>query len=109
MARSKPATSAGIDVADLMEVICGYRKEAFPFEKYVAIMTFSSWLYSSDLEFNHQARIIATALLIRAIHRGALKVDVGERQSTIDRISKLAFINTEVADVMVGRALQKDL
>ena len=39
---SKEAT---IDVGDLMLVACGHRPETFPFERYVALMTFSTWLH----------------------------------------------------------------
>jgi hypothetical protein len=33
-----------IDVGQLMEVICGYRKERYRFERIVSLMTFSGWL-----------------------------------------------------------------
>jgi hypothetical protein len=106
MARSKASTSSDVDIPDLMEVVCDHRKEAFPFEKYVALMTFSTWLRAPrQPEIVRQGRIIAVALLMLSIDNGQLPVSVSQRKSTIDAIATSAFPLLDAADALVNRCL----
>jgi hypothetical protein len=67
--------SSETDVGQLMEIICGIREEQYAFEKYVALLTFSTWLgwpfAPNVVEF---AEIVAAARVILAIDDGEIKV-----------------------------------
>jgi hypothetical protein len=106
MARSKSSTSSGVNIPDLMEVICDYRKEAFPFEKYVALMTFSTWLHAPiEPEIVLQSRIIAAALVMLSMNNGRLPILTSERKATIDAIVKNAFQPLDAAEALVDRCI----
>ena len=106
MAHPKPAVSSGVDIPDLIEVICGYRKELFPFEKYVALMAFSTWLRAPVLhEIVLQSKIVAAALMMLSINNGQVPVSAAKRKPTTDAISTKAFRPLDAADALVNRVL----
>jgi hypothetical protein len=103
MARSKSSNTSAVDIPDLMKVICGFRAEAFPFERYVALLTFGTWLHASEQpDVVRQARLIAAGLLMTAIHSGRLAVPPSERHATINAITSNAFHPLDAADALVN-------
>ena len=52
--------SARINISDLIAVLTNGRREAFAFEKHIALMTFATWLYyPNDQEVLRHAQIAA--------------------------------------------------
>jgi hypothetical protein len=92
MRQPKSISSPVVDIPHLMEVICGYQKEVYPFERYVAMLTFTTWLHSpAQAEIALQARVVAAALVIQAIHNGRLPVSPKQREAKINSIADRAF------------------
>jgi hypothetical protein len=101
-----PESLPDINVGQLIEIICGYREETYPFEQYVCFLTFSTWLHTAaDPELVHLARITAAGLVMLTIDKGGLAVSPSERQATIDAIAKRAFQPLDAADAIVNRCL----
>jgi hypothetical protein len=95
-----------IDVADLIEVICGLRQEAYPYERYVSLLTFSAWLrWPSDPDIIKQARIVSMARIIVSLQYGKIKRSKNERQLTIEALSAHGFTLLDAAHVLVNPAL----
>jgi hypothetical protein len=106
MPRLTSANSSDIDVPDLMSVLCDFRKERFPFEKYVSLMTFSTWLHVPEHpNIVAQSRITAVALVLLSVNAGSLAVPTSKRQSTIEAICASAFDAVDAATVLVNRAV----
>jgi hypothetical protein len=99
-----------VDVPRLMEVICGYEKERYPFEKYVALMTFGVWLLiPKEEDFVRRAELISAASVILAINHENLPVPSSQKRAVIDQIAEPFFSTLEVADALVhGRMLDPD-
>jgi hypothetical protein len=86
-----------VDLTDLMEVICGYRRERFSFERLVAAMTFSAWLhFPLDPDMVEFGRLMAAANVIRALKNGFLKLSPVTSRKKIDSI----FRSVITADVV---------
>jgi len=93
-----------VDIPRLMEVICGFRKERYPFEKYVALMTFSVWLViPKEIEHVRRAQLISAASVILTIENGRLEVPSSKKRFVIDQIAKPLFLTLEVADALINR------
>jgi hypothetical protein len=76
-----------LDLADLMEVICQYRRERFSFERHVAAMTFCAWLhYPLRPAVAEYGRLLAGANVIRALKHGFLKLSPITRRKQIASI-----------------------
>jgi hypothetical protein len=63
-----------IDVGHLIDVICQFTQEEYPLQRYVAILTFSTWLvwpFAIVVEYGETAAI---ARVILEISRGRIKV-----------------------------------
>jgi hypothetical protein len=101
--RNKPDPEH-VDLPRLIEVICGFKDERYPFEKHVALMTLSVWLLIPKEEgCVRQAGLISAASVIWAINNGKLGVPSSKTQSVIDRIAETMFPPLEVADALVNR------
>jgi hypothetical protein len=100
---SQTAQSASdVDVGQLMEVICGFRKEVYPFEKYTALVTFSTWLrWHQHPDVVDIAGVVAAAHVILAIEDGEIKVPKGRRQIITDKIVEMEFTVLRAADALV--------
>jgi hypothetical protein len=93
-----------VDLPRLIEVICGFRKERYPFEKYVALLTFSVWLLiPKEDDCVRRAELISAASVILAINNGKLGVPSSKKHSVIDRIAKTMLPTLKVADALVNR------
>jgi hypothetical protein len=99
--------SSETDVGQLMEIICGIREEQYAFEKYVALLTFSTWLgwpfAPNVVEF---AEIVAAARVILAIDDGEIKVPKAQRQQVIESISRQVFKPLSVASALAEPCLE---
>jgi hypothetical protein len=103
LAIPKPAKSIGIE--ELIGTICGNRAEKFPFEKIVALITFSVWLRWPDKpEVVRQGRLVAIAHVILALHEGALPT--GKKRQTVQKIIDEAFDPLDTAEALVQRELE---
>jgi hypothetical protein len=92
-----------VDVPRLMEVICGYQEERYPFEKYVALMTFSAWLLiPKEADVVRRAELISAASVILAINHEKLPVPPSKKRAVIDQIAEPVFSTLEVADALVN-------
>jgi hypothetical protein len=106
MARRTKLLSTDVDVQDLISIICNYRKEAFPFERFLALLTFASWLHwPSEPEIVNQARTVAAGLIVRAIQKGVFKGSHEQRRGHIAEITKAVMQPEAVADALVNRKL----
>jgi hypothetical protein len=99
----KPATSIAIE--EVIETICGIRAERFPFEKIVALITFSVWLNWPDKpEIVRQGRLIAIAHLILALNDNELPTS--KKRATVQKIIDEAFDPIDTAEALVQRELE---
>jgi hypothetical protein len=95
-----------IDVGQLMEVICGYRKERYRFERIVSLLTFSGWLrWPNDSEILSQVRLISAANVITAVDRGLFKVPKAQRKRVIDQLCRVEFRLLDAATALVKPAV----
>jgi hypothetical protein len=95
-----------VDVQDLICIICKYRKEAFPFERYLALLTFASWLHwPIEPEVVNQARTVSAGLIIRMIRKGAFKGSHEQQRKRIAGIAKAVMDPETVADALANRIL----
>jgi hypothetical protein len=93
-----------VDIPRLMEVICGFRKERYPFERYVALMTFSVWLViPKEEDCVRRAQLISAASVILTIENEKLELRSSKKRSVIEQIAKPLFQTVEVADALVNR------
>jgi hypothetical protein len=93
-----------VGVPQLMEVICGLKKERYPFERYVALMTFGVWLrIPKEEDYVQRSELISAASIILAINNGTLRVPSAKKRSVIEQIAKPLFSTLEVADALVNR------
>jgi hypothetical protein len=103
--RSRSSKRPTVEILDLVEVICDHRKEAFPFEKYAALMTFSTWLRApNNPDMIGNPQVVGAALIIRAIRGGTLKVPGNKRTEYIDSIAETLLPPEIVADALIKRA-----
>jgi hypothetical protein len=57
-----------LDIADLISVICSYRKEEHIFERHLALLTFGLWVFEpNDLTFVHHGRFIGAAQIVKSL------------------------------------------
>lgn len=65
---NEPNTPTSVDLTDLVEVMCDYRREKFPFERSIAAMTFCVWLHYPRLPaVIEYGRFVAAANIIRSL------------------------------------------
>jgi hypothetical protein len=102
MKQTWPPTSEDIDIGKLIDVICKYRKERYRFERYVALLTFSSWLHAPKRpHVVDHARVVAAARVIVEINTPALSISVKQRPAAIDAIARNEFSPIRVANALV--------
>jgi hypothetical protein len=97
-----PIQYPNIDIGDLMEVICNYRKEKYQFERHIALRTFCAWvLWPNQLGIINHAQIVSAALTMRMIRRGSLLLAAHERTRVIAAIMKNAVHPERLSDVLI--------
>jgi hypothetical protein len=97
----KSSKSSELDVAQLMEILCGIQKEQYPFQRYVALFTFCAWLaWPTDSKVAALAKTVAAARVIAEISQSRLKVPKERRLDVIDQISAKAFTTVEAAKAL---------
>ncbi|MDA9497667.1 hypothetical protein [Bradyrhizobium sp. CCBAU 11357] len=75
--------TAKIDITDLIALLTGLRKEAFPFEKHIALLTFATWLqYPTDQAVLRHAQIVSAA---------ACYIDSGGKHNPLVTVETLSF------------------
>jgi hypothetical protein len=103
MASATASNSQDVDIPDLIKVICDYRTERYPYERYVALPTFSMWLSAPKVpETVRLAATVFAARVILAIHRGEIEHSESLRQGAIDEVVKHAFSALDAAEVVAG-------
>jgi hypothetical protein len=101
----KDSKTDSIAIEEVIETICGIRPERFPFEKIVALITFSVWLHWPDkLEIIQQGRLIAIAHLILVVEENGLSTGK-KREATVQKIIDKAFHPLDTAAALVQREL----
>lgn len=74
--------TANINITDLIALLTGQRKEAFAFEKHIALMTFAAWLhYPNDQDVLRYAQAVAAAACY--VHSGGKS----NRHATVEKLS----------------------
>jgi hypothetical protein len=107
MKSSEETESSVIGVGHLMEVISGLRPETYPFQRYVALLTFSTWLgWPSDPHVVEMAETVAVARLLLAIDRGEIQVQKSQRNKIIQEVSRQAFKPLRVATALAEPCLE---
>jgi hypothetical protein len=103
----RDSQSSEIGVGRLMEVICGIREEQYPFQRYVALLTFSTWLgwpFASNVV--KLGETVAAARVVLAIDHSEIKVPKAEREGVIGKISREAFTSLKVANALAEPCLE---
>jgi hypothetical protein len=96
------------DVTGLIEVICGLRAERYPFERYVALLTFNTWLrWPAQPDAVEQAEIVAAARLILGLDYGEIKVAKEQRQRTIEEIASKIFTPLAAAEALANPSIHE--
>jgi hypothetical protein len=100
MKKKQPAT----DIVDQVHVLSGIRKEVFPFEKYVALFTFTAWMnFPNDPAVVTHARVMAVAQVYLWVRDGALGRKKSSGQALADTIFKRALVQDELARAVAAR------
>jgi hypothetical protein len=61
------------NISDLISLICNLRKEAYGFERHLALLTFGLWMTEpNDLAFLKHGRLIGAAQIVRSIGKAQL-------------------------------------
>ena len=95
-------TTTRIDLTDLVQLVCGDRLEDFPFERHIAIMTFSVWLWHRDqLPVVEFGKLIAAAKVITEINRGARNRRGPERAQTARTIFEAVATPERTAELLL--------
>ena len=95
-------TTTRINLTDLVQLVCGDRVENFPFERHIAIMTFSVWLWHRDqLPVVEYGKLIAAAKVITEINRGARKRRGPERAQTARTIFEAVATPERTAELLL--------
>ena len=108
-----PKTSSSpsdINVTDLIETICGFRKETYPYERQIALLTFAAWtLFPNRLEVMNQARVVAAASVIQSIRRTRFpKAQKNKIEQMIDQIGRHSMEFESVAEILLNPPLIGD-
>ncbi len=95
-------TTTRINLTDLVQLVCGDRVENFPFERHIAIMTFSVWLWHRDqLPVVEYGKLIAAAKVITEINRGARNRRGPERAQTARTIFEAVATPERTAELLL--------
>ena len=95
-------TNTRINLTDLLQLVCGDRVENFPFERHIAIMTFSVWLWHRDQLFVVEyGKLIAAAKVITEINRGARNRRGPERAQTARTIFEAVATPERTAELLL--------
>jgi hypothetical protein len=101
-----PSQTSEIDISQLMEIICGIRPERYPFQRYVALMVFSTWSAWPDASnVVELAETVAAARLVLEVNRNRIRVPKEKRKILIDQISSMAFSTTRAAEALAEPCL----
>jgi hypothetical protein len=93
------------NITDLIDVICAHRRERFPFERHIALITFSTWLHwPQNPRVVNQGKLIAAALVVDAIRKGSLGLSNDQKQSARHEIESKLLAPAAVANVLLNRA-----
>ena len=95
-------TNTRISLTDLVQLVCGDRVENFPFERHIALMTFSVWLWHRDqLPVVEYGKLIAAAKVITQINRGARNRRGPERAQTARTIFEAVATPERTAELLL--------
>ena len=95
-------TNTRINLTDLVQLVCGDRVENFPFERHIAIMTFSVWLWHRDqLPVVEYGKLIAAAKVITEVNRGARNRRGPERAQTARTIFEAVATPERTAELLL--------
>ena len=95
-------TNTRINLTDLVQLVCGDRVENFPFERHIAIMTFSVWLWHRDqLPVVEYGKLIAAAKVITEVNRGARNRRGPERAQTARTIFEAVATPERMAELLL--------
>jgi hypothetical protein len=99
---TRAPTTTRINLTDLVQLVCGDRVENFPFERQIAIMTFSVWLWHRDqLPVVEYGKLIAAAKVITEINRGTRKRMGPERAQTARTIFEAVATPERTAELLL--------
>jgi hypothetical protein len=95
-------TTTRINLTDIVQLVCGDRVENFPFERHIAIMTFSVWLWHRDqLTVVEYGKLIAAAKVITEINRKSRKRRGPERAQTARTIFETVATPERTAELLL--------
>ncbi len=95
------------DLCSLIEIICNFRKESFPCEKLVALLTFITWLHWPEKpDVVQEGRLVAAALVVRAANQGRIKIAGLTAPSIVKSMGDNILTISKVADSLVQRKLE---
>jgi hypothetical protein len=96
-----------IDVGRLIEILSGLRKEEYPFQRYVALLTFSTWLGWPDApNVVEMAETVAVARVLLAIDRTEIEVRKSQRDKVIQEVFRKALNPSRVAAALAEPCLE---
>ena len=81
-----------INVTDLIGVLCKIRAERYPFERHIALRTFSAWVFwPTEPEVISQAQIVSAAQVIRMIRTDQLQLKQPDKARCVAKIASEAM------------------
>jgi hypothetical protein len=99
MANSQPQ----IDVADLISLICLYRKETYAFERYLALLSFGLWVIEPiDPEFVRHGRTVGAAQIVMSLRRTMGQRDQSRRTFLEKEFSADATASALLSPPVIG-------
>jgi hypothetical protein len=96
------ATKTTLDIPDLISLICDLRKEAYPFERHLALLSFGLWVIEpQDAAFLSHGRLIGAAQLVQSKIRSQPSTSAQRRFVEID-FSNEAVTSTLISPAIIG-------
>jgi hypothetical protein len=81
-----PKPPSKIDIMDLISLVCLYRKEAYIFERHLALLTFGLWaIEPNDLTFVKHGRLVGAAQIVKSLVEKHGKVTTPAQQRFLEK------------------------
>jgi hypothetical protein len=95
--QTMPKPPSKIDIMDLISLVCLYRKEAYIFERHLALLTFGLWVIEpNDLKFVKHSRLVGAAQIVKSLV---------EKRGKVASPAQRRFLEKEFSADVVASAL----
>jgi hypothetical protein len=86
-----------LDLTDLITLICQFRKEAYAYERHLALLTFGLWVIEpNDINFVKHGRLVGAAQIVKSLLK---------RGGAVNATAQRKFLEMEFSSNVVASAL----